>query len=729
MADVFISYSKKDRDLALRVETALSSEGLSVWWDDNLSPGQSWDRIIEKELAKAKVTMVLWTPRSVSSEFVRSEVNYAKSKDKLIPAMLEECEVPLAFSLTQYADLSLWSGDSQHEEWRRLVRLLREAINKKPRHRAEEFDKRFAPQSFGNQFNPSISSHYARTNKIVETLTNDQVSVLKLLGRTRRVLIKGCAGSGKTLVACEKAIRCANAGMRTLFVCHNPHLAKFARGLVTGSGVEVYSFAEWLRYLTGETPIETNAAWSNLHEPDSEDIWAALDGIANYSGYDCIIVDEGQDFRADWWELLLESRSNPECTHFFIFSDDHQALLPHRAKPPITEPVINLSRNCRNAGRIFRLIKKVHPLAPDESAELRREGFVSHIELGHPIDWRTKLSEVMNVSEEKGLIVGKPTILITGGLEQEFPHQTTFVSQGERIETWQAFVRKQFEAVLHHYKKTAVAFSDDAEFDIRSILSQLSGEAHPIKRDTELISEATKFAAIDNVQLRKSIGARFADTYLELRVEAGRLGFTRRLGGAIHAFEVLSFFRDKNWARRLPPFKAWKENTSNDNPDIGQVKLSSIGSYKGLEAETVVLLAGNYAPISSADLYVAVSRARHSLVIADGTGSTVLAGMLEGSDFKLKHGRSDTLNFLTILDIYLDGKNKLTKLPTNPNKKLIAFEYIAQALEPGTEYAQIDALAKIKHRLTWDPDMEILSKIVAAGFLSYISNGKRVIRF
>jgi len=68
MADVFLSYSKADRALAQSVVRELESLGFSVWWDDRLTPNESWDRLIEDEIEDAKVVLVLWTATSVRSD-------------------------------------------------------------------------------------------------------------------------------------------------------------------------------------------------------------------------------------------------------------------------------------------------------------------------------------------------------------------------------------------------------------------------------------------------------------------------------------------------------------------------------------------------------------------------------------------------------------------------------------------------------------------------------------
>lgn len=123
MADVFVSYQKRDRALAQRVVNALSQSGYSVWWDDRLTPAERWDRMIERELLQAKCVLVLWTPRSVESEWVRIEANAAKGAKppKLVQARFEQCELPIAFSLTQFADVAERDLGTQSDGWIKVV--------------------------------------------------------------------------------------------------------------------------------------------------------------------------------------------------------------------------------------------------------------------------------------------------------------------------------------------------------------------------------------------------------------------------------------------------------------------------------------------------------------------------------------------------------------------------------------------------------------------------------
>lgn len=125
MADIFLSYAKSDRRLAEQAVAALKAASFTVWWDDDITPHGSWDATIERELNAAKAVLVLWTPDSVNSEFVRAEANWAKGQDKLVPAQFVPCTLPIAFSLVQTANLVGWGGRADHPEWQRVLRWLK----------------------------------------------------------------------------------------------------------------------------------------------------------------------------------------------------------------------------------------------------------------------------------------------------------------------------------------------------------------------------------------------------------------------------------------------------------------------------------------------------------------------------------------------------------------------------------------------------------------------------
>lgn len=134
--DIFISYSSGDRTAARRFAQRFAEEGFTVWWDAALHSGETFDEVIENALKSAKAVVVLWSPRSVTSRWVRAEATLADRRNKLAPVTIEACDRPIIFELTHTADLSSWSGDPTDPAWRSLVkdlhRLVDRALNEEP---------------------------------------------------------------------------------------------------------------------------------------------------------------------------------------------------------------------------------------------------------------------------------------------------------------------------------------------------------------------------------------------------------------------------------------------------------------------------------------------------------------------------------------------------------------------------------------------------------------------
>src|SRR5262247_3799984 len=117
MADIFISYSKADRSIAL-VSAFLEAEGWTVWWDRSLSAGETYRDEIMKELTAARAAIVIWTQTSIASDWARAEAGRAKAEGKLIPVK--------ASDLT-YSDIPLPFGE-MHTENVTATDLIRAAV-------------------------------------------------------------------------------------------------------------------------------------------------------------------------------------------------------------------------------------------------------------------------------------------------------------------------------------------------------------------------------------------------------------------------------------------------------------------------------------------------------------------------------------------------------------------------------------------------------------------------
>ena len=121
MPDIFLSYNREDQAVARRFAEAFGAQGLDVWWDTALKSGEAYDEVTETALRTAKAVVVLWSKKSVQSRWVRAEATLADRNRTLVPCMIEACERPIMFELTQTAELAHWQGDASDSAWRSFL--------------------------------------------------------------------------------------------------------------------------------------------------------------------------------------------------------------------------------------------------------------------------------------------------------------------------------------------------------------------------------------------------------------------------------------------------------------------------------------------------------------------------------------------------------------------------------------------------------------------------------
>ena len=144
------------------------------------------------------------------------------------------------------------------------------------------------------------------------TLTQQQVDVLDMLSRLPRVMVRGAAGTGKTILAVEKARRLGKQGFRVLLTCFNRPLAAFLSSSLAGvPGVTVATFNTLCHDLAKEAglPILENVQGQTelaryFRDEHPRFLLDALDRMPDRR-FDAIVVDEAQDFHQHWWEPLL----------------------------------------------------------------------------------------------------------------------------------------------------------------------------------------------------------------------------------------------------------------------------------------------------------------------------------------------------------------------------------------------------------------------------------------
>src|SRR5262245_56142434 len=125
MADIFVSYSRTDKARVAPLVAALEGEGWSVWWDPEMAPGQEFDAMISAELEAARAVLVVWTPASVSSRWVRGEAREAADRGILVPSRFDDVKLPIDVRAIHTTDLDAWQENPQSAAFQELVRALR----------------------------------------------------------------------------------------------------------------------------------------------------------------------------------------------------------------------------------------------------------------------------------------------------------------------------------------------------------------------------------------------------------------------------------------------------------------------------------------------------------------------------------------------------------------------------------------------------------------------------
>ncbi|HJR14024.1 MAG TPA: TIR domain-containing protein [Rhodanobacteraceae bacterium] len=124
MADVFVSYARADKARVAPLVAAIEAKGWSVWWDPEISPGQEFDDQIDAEIDVAKAVLVIWTPTSVASRWVRGEAREAAERGILVPVRFEQARLPMDVRAIHTTDLDEWREDPAHPAVQDCLRAL-----------------------------------------------------------------------------------------------------------------------------------------------------------------------------------------------------------------------------------------------------------------------------------------------------------------------------------------------------------------------------------------------------------------------------------------------------------------------------------------------------------------------------------------------------------------------------------------------------------------------------
>ncbi|MCR5833918.1 MAG: hypothetical protein K6G55_04630 [Selenomonadaceae bacterium] len=203
---------------------------------------------------------------------------------------------------------------------------------------------------------PAISSIIRENSEHYVRMTRQQSAILEFLGEQPNAAIHEPAGTGKTLLAVEKARILSRSGHKTLYLCFNEFLLESLRKAYPNDQYITFHNVRTLGNVIlrkDDIPIEKIVATFEeyLDSEYDDNLWP----------YPNIIVDDLSDTLLEHLPYLMEISGGV----FYIFHNRNQAIMKKEPSTWIDEHAdcrLVLYRNCRNTSEIAHIISGLVPV-------------------------------------------------------------------------------------------------------------------------------------------------------------------------------------------------------------------------------------------------------------------------------------------------------------------------------------------------------------------------------
>lgn len=351
----FIISNQRDVVICLEVKGGLLSyDGLQDRWSQN---GYIMDRSPDRQATEATHCLL----RELSSELRNANVDWALCFPQCSTVGNSGATgVPTSriFDESRLANIST--------EFPKLEQEVRASFGRKGMTPKEAHDL-LARLTRSIGFVQVLGVRIAREAEQLIQVTEEQCEVLADLEINPRMIVHGSAGTGKTVLAQEFAKRLAANGHSVLLLFYNKGItAKVRYAFERDSNVTVSTFSSFAKRL-----VEANDPdWWGMQDDKDADFWnltlpsklLELPGDKQPT-FDAIIVDEGQDFKPEWFEYLQTRLATHPDSRFCVFLDEHQDIFKHWKRFPCTPAPARkvLSKNCRNTKAIVDFLNASYP--------------------------------------------------------------------------------------------------------------------------------------------------------------------------------------------------------------------------------------------------------------------------------------------------------------------------------------------------------------------------------
>lgn len=188
----------------------------------------------------------------------------------------------------------------------------------------------------------------------IELLTAQQEAIMESIRRNPRVLVRGAAGTGKTVLALNSAIRSASTGFKTLLLCFNKPLARHLRDL--GAGIQnltIDNIDSFATRVVGDLGEDTS-------DLDLLPFQLADIALETSLTYDAVFIDEAQDFKTDWWDAIESLLKDTKTSTFHLFFDSNQNIYEGSGIERFNSSLsVELTINCRNTREIANYVNRL----------------------------------------------------------------------------------------------------------------------------------------------------------------------------------------------------------------------------------------------------------------------------------------------------------------------------------------------------------------------------------
>lgn len=289
---------------------------------------------------------------------------------------------------------------------------------------------------------PDVNADAEERAALADRLTQEQMVVLQVTRQLRRVEVRGGAGSGKTVLALQKAkdlTRGAGEGApreRVALLCYSIGLAEYLKRQVAQwprrhRPAFVGTFEE-LGRLWGvpmgaeDDPVFWEEQLPRLMAEQAEQLPAG-------HRYDSVVVDEAQDFADSWWRAVLGALREEETGGVFVFSDENQRLFERFGRPPVQLVPLVLDHNLRNTRQIYDAFG---PLAPSRMQPRGGSGPGVRFVAATSEEALDAADDQVEALMEEGWEPARIALLTTG---HRHPEQTAQVARHGKVDYWRSF--------------------------------------------------------------------------------------------------------------------------------------------------------------------------------------------------------------------------------------------------------------------------------------------------